>query len=196
MSRRRRLHPQVVAEDDAAKPQPLLQFARARRATRTWRGDRRRGPAPSRARSSIEATSAAIARAERHPLDGVEPAAIVLDHRQGVDASRRSCRRARESACRTPRRRCPGGRGSRPPRACATTVRIVRQGAIADHGIRGIGEDVEHRRKVQVDPDGAEFGASAAAKRVASDSCALRPSVIAGGHTVNGALSRATRPPS
>ncbi len=38
--------------------------------------------------------------------------------------------------------------------------------------------------------------ASAAAKRVASFGSPLRPSVAIGGHSVNGARSRATRPPS
>ena len=57
--------------------------------------------------------------------------------------------------------------------------------------------DVEHRRVVERDADGAQLrGQRRWRSGRASASSPLRPSVAIGGHSVNGAFSRATRPPS
>jgi hypothetical protein len=55
---------------------------------------------------------------------------------------------------------------------------------------------VEDGREIEIDADGPQLGCQRRAKRSASASSLLRPSVTAGGHSVNGALRRATRPPS
>ena len=135
--------------------------------------------------------------AERHELDRVEPPPIVLDDRAARRASRRSCRRGPGKCLPHAATPCclqrPDDRGAEPRH----DLRDRRQRAIANDGIRGIGVDVEHGRVVEVDADRAQLGGERRARNAsASASSPLRPSVIAGGHSVNGAFSRATRPPS
>ena len=74
--------------------------------------------------------------------------------------------------------------------------RLFAQRAIANHGILRVRVHVEDGRVVERDADRFQLAASARANRSASASSPLRPSVAIGGHSVNGAFSRATRPPS
>ena len=68
--------------------------------------------------------------------------------------------------------------------------------AVADDRILRIGEDVENGREVERNADGAELRRQRAREAFGERSSPLRPSVSIGGQTVNGDLSRATRPPS
>ena len=76
-------------------------------------------------------------------------------------------------------------------------VGLLGERAIADDRVLRIGVDVEHRRVVERDADrpAARPPARARTARPAATS-PLRPSVAIGGHSVNGAFRRATRPPS
>ena len=74
----------------------------------------------------------------------------------------------------------------------------VGQRAIADHRVLRVGVHVEHRRVVQRDADGVELGRQRPGEtlgQLSRSSAPARPSVIIGGHSVNGRFSRATRPP-
>ena len=68
--------------------------------------------------------------------------------------------------------------------------RFFRERTIANHRILRVRVHVEHG------PTALSSAASARAKRSASATLPLRPSVAFGGHSVNGRFSRATRPPS
>ena len=131
---------------------------------------------------------------ERHELHGLEPVGRMLDERQlvvGVDA--RIAVPGKMLAAGGDALRLQGLDDDRPEPG---DVLGRRPRPIADHGILRVGEDVEHRREVERDADGAELGGQRLANRSASVSSPLRPSVCIGGHSVNGDLSRATRPPS
>ena len=72
----------------------------------------------------------------------------------------------------------------------ATSSALLRQRAIADHRILRVGVNVEHRRVIERDADGAAAPPPArAAKRSGERATSpLRPSVAIGGHSVNGRL--------
>ena len=74
-------------------------------------------------------------------------------------------------------------------------LRFLRERAIADHRILRVGVDVEHRRVVERDADGFQLGGQRPREPLREAASPLRPSVAIGGHSVNGAFSRATRPP-
>ena len=145
----------------------------------------------------MAATSASIARAERHELDGVEPSPVVFDHGQrfvrvharvAVSGKVLAARRDAEALQRAHDRR------AKPP----DDVWIVSTSARSPiTGFCGFECDVEHRRVVQVDADGSAVRSRATGRtaRPANPS-PLRPSVAAGGQSVKGARRRATRPPS
>ena len=64
-------------------------------------------------------------------------------------------------------------------------------------GFFGIGVDVEHRRVVERDADRPQLARQRPREPLGQRRRSpLRPSVAIGGHSVNGAFSRATRPPS
>ncbi len=96
-------------------------------------------------------------RPERHELDRAQPLRRMLDERQLEVRIGRSCRRARESACR--RRRCPRPAASAtialPSRATSSAFSASARSPIT--GFFGIGVDVEHRRVVERDADGLQL---------------------------------------
>ena len=92
------------------------------------------------------------------------------------------------------------------PAACSASMmhapsrddvgRGLGQRAIADHRVLRVGVDVEHRREVERDADGAQLGGQRPGEARGERLVADAPSVAIGGHSVNGVFSRATRPPS
>ena len=75
-------------------------------------------------------------------------------------------------------------------------VGLFGQRPIADDRVLRVRVDVQDRRVVERDADRLQLRRQARANRSASATSPLRPSVAIGGHSVNGAFRRATRPPS
>ncbi len=143
----------------------------------------------------IDATSSLDGRAERHELDGVEPVGRMLDERQlVVRVGARVAVPGKVLAARRNARLLQ--RRDDPLAQPGDVLGPLGQRAIADHRILRVREDVEDRRVVERNPDGLELRRQRAREPLGQRSSPLRPSVIIGGHTVNGAFSRATRPPS
>ena len=135
-------------------------------------------------------------RAERDELDLAQPLERMLDERQlvmrigaGV-AVPGKCFAARGDAFGLQR---ADDRGAE----ARDVLGFLRQRAIADHRVLRVGVDVEDRRVVERDADGLQLGGQRAREPLGeARTSPLRPSVAIGGHSVNGAFRRATRPPS
>jgi hypothetical protein len=166
----------------------------------TMRGDKVAGRSSSSDGTStcavmMKATPALMAAAKRHALDAPDAIRRVLHegqlevriHRRvavprEVLAARRDAVTLQLVDDRAPRR--------------ATMAASCDNARSPMTGFLRVGVDVEHRRVVEREPDRPSSAASAAAKRRASPSSPRRPSTAIGGHSVNGAFRRATRPPS
>ena len=147
------------------------------------------------------ATSAATA-ARNGILRRLRAAAPAGARRAGARGAAKSTlgyRRGRENACRTPR----DG-----PSAWSVRMRVAPEPGhvarplpgkrpVADNGVAGVRVDVEDRRVVQRHAHGSQLGSQGPGETLDQvRHPPLRPSAAIGGHSVNGDLSRATRPPS
>ena len=74
--------------------------------------------------------------------------------------------------------------------------RLIRERAVADDRVLRVRVDVEDRRVIERDADRAKLRGQGPSETLGQAVSPLRPSVAIGGHSVNGAFSRATRPPS
>ena len=188
------LHLQVVAQDDALVTELVAQ----QRMDDAWRQRGRllfveRGD--QHVRGHDEGDPRANGLAERHELDASEPVWRMLDDREvevrvdrRVAMSREMLATRRDAIVLQPaddrcaeRRHHLGRFGER---------------AIADDRILRVGMDVEDGRVIERDADRLQLRRQRRGERAASAGSPLRPSMAIGGHSVNGARSRATRPPS
>ena len=151
-----RLHSQIVADHDAVESQLFLENAIDDE--RRKRGDAigielRREHVRGHDRCDLRRDRSP----ERHELDVIQPAPIVLDDGQLIVRIGTRIAVAGEMLAA---RREPGALhgGDDHRTQPGDHVRFASQRAIADDGIRGVGVDIEHRRVVERDPDGEQLG--------------------------------------
>ena len=135
-------------------------------------------------------------RPEGHQLDALEPLAVVLDARQlevavdaGVAVPREVLRAGGDAFALQAERE--GDRVAR------DLVGIAREAAIADHRVRRVRVDIGDGGEVEIDAQVGELAAERAGQRPRVSAGEPRsPSRRIGGHSVQGARRRCTRPPS